>query len=327
MRAWLSIVAMLGSAAASAHEVGLSRGTWVQDPTGVTAELVFSGNELRKQHLDAEGIVSDVNVETNGVVCPGHLIGEQDTDADGHAVRAVFTCANPGRTTVDLSRLFAHVSPGHRHIGHAATATTAIDVVVYQHNAAFSFGEAPRTPPLLAYVRIGIEHILTGFDHLVFLFGLVLIGGRWRALLAVVTAFTAAHSISLALAVLGVVNPAPAVIEPLIALSIAYVGVENFFVKDANKRWRITAPFGLVHGFGFAGALREVGVPKDAVAPALVLFNVGVELGQLAVLVVLLPMLLLLRHNVARFDPVGKNIMSALVLLAGLVWFVQRVFF
>src|SRR6185295_8482239 len=153
-------------------------------------------------------------------------------------------------------------------------------------------GEAHSTSAW-SFFKMGIEHILTGWDHLVFIVGLILARARLRALFTIVTAFTIAHSITLALAVLDVWSPSSRVIEPAIALSIAYVGIENFFVKDASKRWRITFPFGLIHGFGFAGALQEINLPRSAIPTALVSFNLGVEAGQLAVLAIVLPLILL----------------------------------
>lgn len=170
----------------------------------------------------------------------------------------------------------------------------------------------------------GIEHILLGIDHLAFLFGLVLLGGRLRPILLMVTAFTVAHSITLALAVLGVWTPSPDIIEPMIALSVAYVGVENWFVKDAEKRWRITFPFGLVHGFGFAGALGEIALPSSQVPIALVTFNLGVEAGQVAVLAAVLPIVLYARKK-EWFRVGGVKALSALVVVAGGFWFVTRV--
>jgi hydrogenase/urease accessory protein HupE len=171
---------------------------------------------------------------------------------------------------------------------------------------------------------MGIEHILLGYDHLVFLLGLVLVGGKWRELIWVVTAFTIAHSITLALAALGIWAPSPRIIEPAIALSIAYVGVENFFVADAGKRWRITFPFGLIHGFGFAGALAELGLPRAQVPVALLAFNLGVELGQLAVMALVVPLVLYLRKREAFRDK-GVKAISTLIVVAGTVWFVLRV--
>ena len=113
--------------------------------------------------------------------------------------------------------------------------------------------------------------------------------------------------------------------RPAIALSIAYVGIENFFVKDASKRWRITFPFGLIHGFGFAGALQEISMPRADIPYALVLFNLGVEAGQLAVLAVVLPLVLLARRK-DQFKLVGVKLMSAGIVAAGVIWFVLRAF-
>jgi len=124
-------------------------------------------------------------------------------------------------------------------------------------------------------VWMGVQHIVTGYDHLAFLLGLLLLGGRVRTLVAILTAFTVAHSITLALAVLRVVSLSPGFVEPAIALSIAYVGVENLFVTDARKRWRITFPFGLLHGFGFAGALTALDLPRAQLPSALFGFNLG----------------------------------------------------
>jgi hypothetical protein len=150
------------------------------------------------------------------------------------------------------------------------------------------------------------------------------VGGSLRSLALVVSAFTVAHSITLALATLSVVTPSPRLVEPLIALSIAYVGVENLFVTDAAKRWRITFPFGLVHGFGFAGALREIALPRAQIPVALVSFNVGVEVGQLGVLALVLPLVFAARRA-PRFRDRGTKLASLGIAFAGTVWFVVRV--
>jgi hypothetical protein len=128
----------------------------------------------------------------------------------------------------------------------------------------------------------------------------------------------------LGLATLGVWAPSPHIVEPAIALSIAYVGVENYFVKDAEKRWRITFPFGLVHGFGFAGALAEVSLPRADVPGALLAFNLGVEAGQLAVLALVLPLMAIARKR-GLLEQKGVRLASGLIVLAGLIWFVARV--
>src|SRR5262249_51916160 len=136
-----------------------------------------------------------------------------------------------------------------------------------------------------AYLELGVEHILLGFDHVLFVLALILSAGRVGSLLAIITAFTLAHSITLALSVLPIVTLPSRFVEPVIALSIAYVAAENILKKGAvSRRWAVSFLFGLVHGFGFAGALREVGLPADGLAAALVGFNLGVEIGQAAII-------------------------------------------
>jgi hypothetical protein len=136
------------------------------------------------------------------------------------------------------------------------------------------------------YTVLGFTHIVPkGLDHILFVLGIFLLSVRWRPLLLQVTAFTLAHSITLALALYGVVSLPAAVVEPLIALSIVCVAVENLLVSEL-KPWRVWVVFGfgLLHGLGFAGVLTELGLPAGDFLPALIAFNVGVELGQLAVI-------------------------------------------
>ncbi len=178
------------------------------------------------------------------------------------------------------------------------------------------------------FVPQGIHHILIGPDHLLFLVGLLLLGGSLRRLLMVITAFTIAHSITLALAVLGLVSPPGSIVEPIIALSIVYVGADNLLVRGGrDMRVWIALGFGLIHGFGFASVLREMGLPSGALGWSLFSFNFGVEIGQVAVAVVVASALTALR---ARSEMAGRRLAvagSVGVIAAGTYWFVQRVFF
>jgi len=136
------------------------------------------------------------------------------------------------------------------------------------------------------YAEIGFTHILPkGLDHILFVLGLFLLNSNWRPLLVQVTAFTLAHSVTLALGLYGLVSISPAIVEPLIALSIVYVAIENLFTNRLHA-WRpvIVFLFGLLHGLGFAGILTEIGLPQSDFLLGLVAFNVGVEFGQLAVI-------------------------------------------
>lgn len=177
------------------------------------------------------------------------------------------------------------------------------------------------------FFALGLEHILAGYDHLLFLAGLLLGVRRLRDVVATASAFTMGHSVTLACAVLGVATMPPAIVEPLIAASIVYVGVENLATKGLGTRWRTALPFGLVHGFGFAGALQELGVGTgSAAALPLGFFNLGVEAGQVGVALVLWPVLQRLRASAAqmpsRFIP---RVCSGLVAACGAYWFVVRI--
>lgn len=175
----------------------------------------------------------------------------------------------------------------------------------------------------------GIHHIFAGPDHILFIVGLLLLGGSLRRLLAVVTAFTIAHSITLSLAVLGGLDPPARLIEPAIALSIVYVGIDNLMVGKTGwdaRAW-IAFFFGLVHGFGFAGVLREFGLPREALGWSLFSFNLGVEVGQVCIVVVVASLLAALRRRRPALAGRVATIGSVIVILAGSYWFIQRVFF
>ena len=179
----------------------------------------------------------------------------------------------------------------------------------------------------LAFVMLGVEHILTGYDHLLFLFGLLVVCRDLRSILTVITCFTIAHSITLALSTLDVVRLPGRIVEPLIAASIAYVGFENLLRGDVPKwRWLITFSFGLVHGLGFADALKEFGIGSGrfGIVGPLVGFNLGVEIGQLAVAAVVLPILWQLRKN-RGFARQWVPVCSVAVTLAGSYWMVERI--
>ena len=178
------------------------------------------------------------------------------------------------------------------------------------------------------FVQAGIQHILIGPDHLLFLVGLLLLGGSVKRLLLVVTAFTIAHSVTLSLAVLNVVTPPARLIEPAIALSIVYVGLDNLVARDGRdmRAW-IALAFGLIHGFGFASVLREMSLPARALGWSLFSFNLGVELGQLVVVVGVASLVMALRRASVTAGQRLAWAGSVVVIAAGAFWFVQRVWF
>jgi hydrogenase/urease accessory protein HupE len=193
--------------------------------------------------------------------------------------------------------------------------------------AAESKGETPGS--FLSFLRLGVEHILKGYDHLLFLLGLLVACRRFRTMALIITCFTLAHSVTLGLAALDLVALSPRLVEPLIAASIVFVGVENLLRKDEPRwRWALTLTFGLIHGFGFAGVLKEAGLGSSGAGLLVPLFsfNLGVELGQIAVAAIVLPLLLRLRRWPA-YERRGQLLISLFVVLAGAYWLVERLFF
>jgi len=340
------------AAPAGAHTVGVSRGEYRLSDSTVAVELVFARSELAAAvpglEADRDGSISAVELEgakallgdtvlrglqigSPSRLCQGALEGVKLTEQDGLAVQTIYQC---GRAPEKLSarlELLSSLSLSHRHLATVLSPNgETARAVLYESSPQFQLGVSAgaREGGSLQAVawplfRLGVQHILLGYDHLIFLLGLLLIGGRLRPLLVMVTAFTVAHSITLGLAALGVWAPSPRMVEPAIALSIAYVGVENWFVHDAARRWLITFPFGLIHGFGFAGALREISLPSSELPLALAAFNLGVEGGQVAVLAVVLPAVLWLGRS-RWFADRGVKAASAAIALAGLFWFALR---
>jgi hydrogenase/urease accessory protein HupE len=336
-----------------AHAVGISRGEYERRGDTVTATLHFARPELAgalpELDADRDGSISDgelragsrvvdativqgITVATAAGRCAGTLQDARLTEEDGLSIRAAYRCQGQSESASIALTFLDRLSHGHRHLAAIGTGAAAARFVAYSGNAAFGIGRSssPRVQGVgimavgLPLLGLGVSHILTGYDHLVFLFGLILVGGRVRSLLLALTAFTVAHSITLGLSALGVWSPSAMFVEPAIALSIAYVGVENWFVANADRRWLITFPFGLIHGFGFAGALQEIALPRPQVPLALAAFNTGVEAGQVALLLLVLPLLMWLRRR-QWFADRGVKAMSAAIAVAGVWWFVARI--
>lgn len=241
-------------------------------------------------------------------------------------VLLVYTWTHPIRTLAVSYDLFV---PG------VSTASCLATILAdgRVHNVVFTpehreFTLAPGHTALVAearsFVILGIEHIVTGYDHILFLISLLVLGGGLRSLLKIVSAFTVAHSITLSLAVLNVVALPARWVESAIALSIVYVALENFWKGERalRNRWLITFGFGLVHGLGFASILKEMAIPRAGVVLALAGFNLGVEAGQVAVVAVAFAALLALRAWPREM--VLRRLISAGAAGAGLIWFIQR---
>ncbi|RCW51698.1 HupE/UreJ family protein [Paenibacillus prosopidis] len=177
---------------------------------------------------------------------------------------------------------------------------------------------------IYTFLLLGIKHILIGYDHILFLVALIVIGLSTREAIKIITSFTVAHSITLLLAAMQIVTLNSKFVESVIALSICYVALENLLAKQINYRWLATFIFGLIHGFGFASVLQEFIAGKTNLVLSVVSFNVGVELGQLMVLLIILPVLQLMRKklDLRRITIIA----SAVIFVLGLIWLVERVF-
>lgn len=189
------------------------------------------------------------------------------------------------------------------------------------------FKQRPLSETIASYIVSGFEHILPrGLDHILFILGLFLLSTKLKPLLWQVTMFTVAHTITLGLAMNGIIELPARIVEPLIALSIAYVGIENILSRSLHRsRLVLVFGFGLLHGLGFASVLKDFGMPEDAFITALISFNVGVELGQLTVIAIAFSMVFMLMK---RQDIYRKSVVvpaSAIITFAGLVWTVERI--
>ncbi|MDR7238721.1 HupE/UreJ family protein [Neobacillus drentensis] len=185
--------------------------------------------------------------------------------------------------------------------------------------------EKSSTSTWFSFFKLGTLHILTGYDHLLFLFALLLRKQTFKQYAAIVTSFTIAHSITLSLAVLGWITLPSRFVEAVIAFSICYVAAENIFRKEIRHRWTITFLFGLIHGLGFASILREMSIPKSHLAVALLNFNLGIEAVQLSLVLLLLPLLSFMFNLKSSRKIVIYG--SYAIVAMGAIWLIQRLFF
>lgn len=309
---YLALLFLLLPSVAHAHQVGVSTGSYVVRDNKLTATLIVA-----KREAEAAQALLPTGLDAVGCVANAPY-GLADTENDGFRIIIDYDCTNAERPLQVDARFVSQLAPGHRHIATVGSATH----VLFADATRFTVTETSELS-WTSLITMGIEHILTGFDHLAFLLALVLGRRSIAELLRIVTAFTVAHSLSLACATLGYWTPPSAIVEAIIAASIIYVGLENIIRKDAPHRWRVAFAFGLIHGFGFAGALRELELPSDLIPRALIGFNLGVELGQLTLLVLIVPVLRLL-WRIPLVERHGTKVASVAVSLAGLVWLVQR---
>lgn len=299
----------MASGPARAHEVrpalvqiqeagdGAVEVTWKQPVAGDVGLRIsprLSGGALDRPP-DRETLTDAYRIRTWRLP-PGQALSGQTLSVDGLSMTVTDVLVRVKTPTAEVSTVLKPANPSLR-----------LDL------------EGPAGAAVPAYLRMGVEHILMGLDHLAFVLGLLLLIGLNLGVVKAVTAFTVAHSVTLAATALGLVQVDPAVVEVLVALSIVFVAVELAAAPGSaptltrRRPWLVALAFGLLHGFAFAGALAQVGLPREAAPEALLLFNIGVEIGQLlflgaAVLVILAlrrirPRLTFLTDGVVRLAP------------------------
>ena len=293
--------------------------------------------EKREEVLESAPVVSEYVEKHMAVIVDGKQLewttGPSDTNLDKEGniflkmkfIALLDEAPAEVEMRVDFSDKFG---PEHKNLAKIVVPDKFMKTAIFSSDnpsQLFILGKKPSVwEHIVDFTLLGVEHIFLGYDHIMFLLALIVVGGRLVNLIKIVSAFTVAHSITLILAALQVVELPGKLIEAGIALSIAYVALENFWLKRSDLRWVITFFFGLVHGFGFANVLRELGLPSKGLVASLLAFNVGVEIGQICIVAVLFPLIAGLSR--VQFQRQVVWVVSAVILLFGLGWFVERVF-
>ena len=369
-RGWVAGLLGLGVwGVASAHDPGISTAQGQFRATGLEILVGFapldaeqllppearvSGKWTQAEFVAAQPLLAGLAPQILELRTSGGAIAPSETRVElaaGDALNffLVFPLAQPGVVTL-RSRQLGALPAGHRQfviIADEQGSTLAkkllsakddgLDISLRPAGGAGEAGggvtvaaEPAETPTFWGFLQLGVEHIWTGYDHLLFLFALLVVCRSFRSIVAIITCFTLAHSITLALATLEVVNLPSRFVEAAIAASIVFVGLENVVRRGAEPkgRWALTFAFGLIHGFGFASVLKDLGVGQggQGLAMPLFTFNAGVEIGQVVVAACVLPIVWKLRKN-ETFLRRGVPALSAAIAAAGLYWFLERTVF
>jgi hypothetical protein len=309
--------------------------------------LITWGELKTHQQAVTSYALSRLTLKNDGVTCTpsstDYLVNDH-TDGRYVSLGLEAVCATtPTQLEVGYA-LFADIDPQHRGLLNLTSETGTQTAVLGPDNAAPVL-EVARPNPLaqfVEFVRQGVLHIWEGIDHILFLLALLFPSvlrrdqGRWVpvlnlreaffSVLKIVTAFTLAHSVTLTLASLEVISLPSRLVESVIAASVVLAALNNVFpVVQERRRWLVAFGFGLIHGFGFASVLADLGLPKDALVRSLVGFNVGVELGQLAIVLAFLPLAFVVRQTVfyKRFTIAAGSLMVATI---AAIWMAERVF-
>jgi hypothetical protein len=308
-------------------------------------------DEVRAKHKDIAAyamshLAFSVNDKMNENVCPIE-VGEQmlDEHSDGTYSVIYFKVLCKDMSTLNLTySLLFDLDPQHKGLLKLTNTAGEVSTAIFSPDNArqvLTMANASNWRQFLDYVKHGIWHIWIGFDHILFLLSLLLpavlamqqnkwvaalrFKTAWFDVLKIVTAFTLAHSITLSLATLDVINLPSRWVESAIALSVILAALNNLFPLFRGQRWMLAFVFGLIHGFGFASVLSDLGLPQTSLTLALIGFNVGVEIGQMAIVALFLPIAFSIRANWV-YQKVLFNGGSCLIIVLATIWLFERVF-
>jgi hypothetical protein len=335
--AWVALTA----STVRAHDPGLSVLEVGVGRESVSLALSLASADVASvaagEHPDPRHALTDLAREAIRVSLDDELlhpiVDDLSIDQGGAKVRARVAVPRPGeraRRLIVRSDVPKRLAFGHRELlvisfGAGQTEQTLIDAE--SDSAAVDVAAAAGGLRAVAwsFLKLGNRHILAGYDHLFFLAGLFIAAGTIRDLITLLSAFTVAHAISVALVVLAGVHLPASLVEPLIAASIAWVGIENVILPGRRNRWLLVFGFGLIHGFGFAGALADLGFGSTALETALALFcfNAGIESGQLVVAAVIVPLFWTTRSG-PLWRTTLQPLCSGLIAMAGGCWLIAR---
>ncbi len=338
-------------APARAHDPGMTVATVIVEERETFVELSIKGSDLERAAgvdlLDPGGRVdperlagaaaairahlrATAAIKANSAACPLEVV-ELAAVEDGILAVLKAPCGTAEAGLSYRSRLLQETNPATIQHVLLLKGDDAIPAALTRQRNRLEIQAPLRLTEVAArYLVSGAEHIFVGYDHVAFLLALLLWARGVWAVVKVVTAFTLSHTITLSLATLDLVSLPGGLVEPLIAASVVAVALENFFDRQIERRWRVAFFLGFIHGFGFAGALRDVGLPQDALLVAFAFFNVGVEIGQVAIVAIVVPLLLVIDRLTARAPaaparrPALVYAVSATIAGLGGYWFIER---
>jgi hydrogenase/urease accessory protein HupE len=285
----------------------------------IVAEVSFAKTDLDLNNITAERLLE---IRGDKILNPTHFSVQTP---DANSIHFIIEFPNPASKELHFTAIaLEHLPRGHKQflsvrdnkgklLAERMLSAESKDFTLTTNSGSYS-------ERFFRFLMLGIEHIFTGYDHLAFLLAVLLTGGSLSSNARIITSFTIAHSLTLALATFHVVNLPPTIVEPLIAASIVFVGIENLVRRQVAARWLVTFGFGLVHGLGFAQLLQDLGTQT---AIPLLSFNLGVELAQLSIAALTLPLIWRLQRR-PTFMLKHVPALSLLITLAGVYWLLTR---